>query len=304
MLKHSIFEGIKNLVRSFWLSITAIFIIFVSLTSVAFVSSLWVVVGYALRQFDSQAIILVFIKSNTVIEERVKMEGDIKGLSEVKSVVFIDKQKAEEELKTDPVALRSYTAYQKAESNSKNKTNPLLEYYKVTPTTVDTYNKVLDFIKQDKYSVLINEISGTQEYIDFLQKLYYWTAIIGFFLVVIFGLISILVMVNILRIAIYSRRDEIEIMRLVGATNAYIRGPFIAEGILYNFIASIFVFVLFIPAFMYVLPLLNQLFGISIGSDITGLTSGFYLSLTVTNILGLVVGGLSAMIATQRYLKL
>jgi cell division protein FtsX len=73
MLKHAIFEGARNLVRSFWLSVTAIFIITVSLTSVALVATLIVVTGFALRQFDSQALIYVYLNQGTSAESRELM---------------------------------------------------------------------------------------------------------------------------------------------------------------------------------------------------------------------------------------
>jgi cell division transport system permease protein len=307
MLKHSVLEGLRNLVRSFWLSITAIFIIFVSLTSVAFVSSLWVVLGYTLRQFDNQAIIYIDLKENTLTEARIQMEEELKNLPEVKEVLYIDSEKALQEYQKNPISGRSYEALKNAENTAKQK-NPnskiLSESYKITPKSSETYAVVEKALRQEKYKPIISNIQGTQEYIDALQRVYYLSGIGGTIIVVILSLISILVIINILRIAIYSRREEIEIMRLVGATNSYIRGPFIAEGIMYNFISSIFVFLLFIPLFSYITPMFNEIFGFDFSSSITGISSTLYLSLTLTNIVGLVIGGFSAMLATQRYLKL
>jgi cell division protein FtsX len=96
VFKHSILEGAKNLIRSFWLSITAIFIIFVSLTSVALVTSMWVATGIALRKLDTQAVLFVYLNKDIDPELKSSMNEDLKNYSEIKSVEFINKQQAEE----------------------------------------------------------------------------------------------------------------------------------------------------------------------------------------------------------------
>ena len=70
MFNHYFVEGLKNLIRSFWLSITAIFIITVSLMSVTLASSLWLITGFTLRQLDNQAIIYVYLKDGTSNESK------------------------------------------------------------------------------------------------------------------------------------------------------------------------------------------------------------------------------------------
>ncbi len=304
MLKHSVTEGLKNLIRSFWLSITAIFIIFVSLLSVAMMSSIWVVVGYTLKSFDNQSVVYIYIKKDAPATDRLQMEQDLKAQNEVKELIFIDSQRAEEEYKNNPFTSSSYDNLIRAQEQNGNKTKILKESFKVIPSNVNFYTNVEKFASQDKYKSVVSNVDGPKDFINFLQQAYYWTAIIGSALFIVFSAISTLVMVNILRIAIYSRREEIEIMRLVGATNNYIRGPFIAEGILYNFLASIFVFIIFIPMFNFLAPSLSALFNFNIAKDLTELSSSLYISLTITNILGLIIGGFSAMLATQRYLKL
>lgn len=304
MLKHSIFEGIKNLVRSFWLSITAIFIIFVSLTSVALVASLWVGAGFTLRQFDRQALIYVDLKDGVSSEARDSMQSDLRSLQQVNQISFIDKEQAQERLKSNAIAARSFDSIQRAGERTRNSVDFLKESFEIVPNRAEDYITIEEFLKQDKYLAIVDNVQGTQEYIEQLQRIYYWTGIIGAVLVIIFSLISILVMVNILRIAIYSRREELEIMRLVGATNSYIRGPFIAEGILYNFLASIFVFLIFIPLFLYLAPSLRDILGLGIDTESTALINNLYIALTITNVMGLAIGGFAAMLATQRYLKL
>lgn len=303
MLKHAIVEGSKNLIRSFWLSVTAVFIITVSLTSVALVASLWVVAGFTLRQFDNQAVIYVYIKDGVTKDTRDRMQQDLRNFSPIKESTFIDKNQAKVELANNPIVSGSISTLQGVADSSGNALNFLRESFKVVPTTSENYNTVISFVEREEYSGIVDEIQGTQDYINSLQRIYYWTAIIGIVLVAVFGSISILVMINVLRIAIYSRRDEIEIMRLVGATNNYIRGPFIAEGIFYNLLASLLVLAIFIPAFVGLAPQIKVYLGVDINANSGGLMSLLYLALLATNGTGIIIGGLTSLIGTQRYLR-
>ena len=248
MFKHAISEGIKNLLRSLGLSITAIFIITVSLGSVALVGSLWVAVGFSLRQLDNQAVINVFIKQDVSKENIDIMQKDLNEFPPVKEAKFLN---------------------------------------------------------QEKYKIIIEDIQGTKDYTDSLKNIYHWTGIVGIILITVFAMISMLIMVNILRIAIYSRRDEIEIMRLVGATNSYIRGPFIAEGVFYNLFASFFVAIIFVPLFVFFSPTIKLWLGVD---DLTtgsiSLINWLYLTIAAVVFMGTSVGALASFVATQRYLKL
>ena len=304
MFKHAISEGIKNLLRSLGLSITAIFIITVSLASVALVGSLWVAVGFSLRQLDNQAIISIWIKPDVAKESIDIMQKDLKEFKSIKEVKFLDIQASKDRLensKTVPDASKKLLELSKL--NNIN-LDLVRQSFIITPINTESYGAVTDFINQEKYKSIIEEIQGTQDYSNSLKNIYHWTGIIGIVLITVFAMISMLIMVNILRIAIYSRRDEIEIMRLVGATNNYIRGPFIAEGVFYNLFASLFVAVIFVPLFIIFSPNIKLWLGIDLNAGSISLINWLYLTIAAVVFLGTGVGALASFVATQRYLKL
>ena len=306
MFNHYFVEGLKNLIRSFWLSITAIFIITVSLLSVTMASSLWLVTGFTLRQLDSQAIIYVYLKDGTTDESKKIMENDLKASPDVKDVAFIDRSQAENELKNNVILADKIVNLENVAKKTKN-TNVLSFYkesFKITPTKSEKYDDVVSFVNQDKYVGITEEVQKVDDNTKKnLQQLYYWTTVVGAIFVIVFGLISILVMINILRLAIYSRRDEIEIMRLVGATNSYIRGPFIVEGLYYNVIAAIFVVLLFVPSMIFLSPYLNQILKVSVNTN-TNVNVYLYSGVAIINLTGIAIGVISSFIATQKYLRL
>lgn len=307
MFNHYFVEGLKNLIRSFWLSITAIFIITVSLMSVTLASSLWLITGFTLRQLDNQAIIYVYLKDGTSNESKNIMQNDLKINPDIKDVAFIDKTQAEGELKNNPILADKIVNLEKVAKKTNN--SDVLSFYKesfkITPIKSEKYDEVVSFVTQDKYTGITEDVQKVDDNTKKnLQQLYYWTTVVGAIFVVVFGLISILVMINILRLAIYSRRDEIEIMRLVGATNSYIRGPFIIEGMYYNLIASSIVVVVFVPSILFFSPYLKEVLKVSASSSASNINPYLFLGLAVINLSGITVGVVSSFFATQRYLKL
>lgn len=299
MIKHAIFEGFKNLVRSTWLSFTAISVLSVSLGSVALVSTLSTIVGFSVRQLDNQISIVAYFKEDIDQKAIDSTKSDLSKVTEIKTVKFINREDAQKRLQES-----STVADNLVKSLQKSNIKFALEYLEITPTSSETYNKVEDLLRSDAYKDTFSEVQATKNFIQNLQKIYNWTRIIGGALVVVFASISILVMSNILRIAIYSFRDEIEIMRLVGATNNYIRAPFIAEGAYFNLIAALLVVVLFVPSLNALIPQIELWLQIKVTSNSSALIYQIYLSLALTIFSGILVGVLTSYAATQKYLKL
>jgi cell division transport system permease protein len=300
MIKHAILGGFKNLVRSFWISATAITVLTVSLSSVAFVASLSTVVGFTLRQFDNQISVLAYFRDDveqSTIDTTIK---EIKSTPDVKSIKLVTKEEAKKELANSEAGKKTLETIKE-----NNGGNPLLNYLNISPNNTESYSKIIDTLNSDRYKSLWDgQIENKKDFINNLQKIYRWTNIGGFALVIIFALVSILVMANILRITIYGRKDEIEIMRLVGGTNGYIRGPFIFEGALYNIIASLIVIVIFVPSISLLIPWIENYLKISTSQYTSALILQMYLSVAGTIVLGMLVGVITAYFATKRYLKL
>ena len=305
MFKHAIFEGLKNLLRSFWLSFTAIFIITVSLFAVSLATNIWIITGFALRRLDSQLVIYVDLKEDITPEARKQLDGDLRGNGDIKDVKFVSREEASENLKKNAVVGKVITTLETTSRNTKNSDalNFYTESYRLTPSSNEKYSAVSTFISQSKYGGIIKSVGKLDDFQKNLEKLYYWTAVIGTICVVVFGTVSILVMINILRIAIYSRRDEIEIMRLVGATNEYIRWPFIMEGIFYNLLSAIVVGAIFIPSVYFLIPGLVRFLEVPADSVMT-MMNYLYGGFVGIILISLAISFLSSYSATQRYLKL
>ena len=119
--------------------------------------------------------------------------------------------------------------------------------------------------------------------------------------VIIFGSISVLIVFNTIRMAVFSRSKEIEIMKLIGATPNYIRGPFLVEASLYGFIAGVMAFCV---AYSLLVSLLSNINGIQTAETVRFFSAHWFLVLIGTIVAGVVIGLLSSLLAMAKYLRL
>jgi cell division transport system permease protein len=123
----------------------------------------------------------------------------------------------------------------------------------------------------------------------------------GLVISLILAIIVFLVTFNSIRLAIYSSREEINVMKLVGASNWFIRGPFILEGLLYGIIATVITIIVLYPAFYFVSPKLSGFLPIG---DIFIYFRANVLALSVLLLgISVVLGISSSFIAVRKYLK-
>jgi cell division transport system permease protein len=293
MFKRFIVEGLKNSTRSIWLSITAIMVLTVSFASIVLIITMSVTVGYTVRNLDKLVSFPAFFKE-TIVEEQINNNiiPQLKTIPNVKNIEYFNKEKARKVLETGSTGFVSN--YLKQDENLD------WRYVLITPDKSENYQTVVTAIKEGKFKDVFDDIPSDPQFIDNLITFYSWINIIGIAMIIIFGIISVLVMSNILRMTIYNHRDEIEIMRLVGATNNYIRGPFVTQGIIYNLISALIVVSLFVIFFNFANPFLKSYLGITSESD---LLVQIYLAMLIS-----VVGNIGLGIATtyasiQKYLK-
>ena len=125
---------------------------------------------------------------------------------------------------------------------------------------------------------------------------------LGLVLSAILIILSLIITFNTIRLAIYTARDEISVMRLVGASSAYVRGPFVVEGILYGVVAGLIVLILFYPLTLWVGPFTERFFGATNIFDYYVSNFGHVFLIILGS--GLILGAVSSYFAVRRYLKI
>ncbi|HET9411561.1 MAG TPA: permease-like cell division protein FtsX, partial [Candidatus Saccharimonadales bacterium] len=184
--------------------------------------------------------------------------------------------------------------------------NPLPASLRVYVNDTNKLGDISALVNQDKYKpwqAREASISGSRKNtIESLARAAQFSEIAGLSISALFLVISIMIIFNTIRMAIFNRRDEIEIMKLIGAEKSFIRGPFIVEASLYGVIAAIIS-----VAFMYAALTIAGPGITSAGIEVGGATKFFtdwpVLVFGGQILVGIFIGMLSSLLAMRRYLK-
>jgi len=137
--------------------------------------------------------------------------------------------------------------------------NPLPDSFEIkVAETAD----VPDLVRRLEADRAVGSVSSGQEWVTNILRCISFTRCVGFVLVVVLGLASLLIVANTIWLTVYARRDEISIMRLVGATNWFIRTPFLIEGLLAGVAGALLSFALLVVGYRF---FLGQIQGLSLG---------------------------------------
>ena len=181
--------------------------------------------------------------------------------------------------------------------------NPLLASLDIKAKDPKQYAAIAAYLNNESLQPLIEKVSyaQNQEMIDRLINIIDTAQRGGIILTIIVALIAVLVAFNTIRLAIYTNRETIGVMRLVGASNNLIRGPYIMEGILYGLLAGIVSFVLIVPLAFYTSPYIAKFIP---EMNLQNYFAGNFLKLLGYQIIfGIILGTVSSFIAVRRYLR-
>src|SRR3989338_7138997 len=186
--------------------------------------------------------------------------------------------------------------------------NPLGAKLNIRAKDPGQYENIAKFLQnQSALSVgntsIIDKVNYYQnkEAIDRLTSIINSSNRLGFVLTIFLVVISVLITFNTLRLVIYMSRDEISVMRLVGASRNYIRGPFFVAGAIYGFISAVITLIIFYPVTLLLGGTTEQFF---IGLNIFQYyTANFGQIFAIITLSGVAIGSISSYLATRKYLK-
>jgi cell division transport system permease protein len=291
--------GFQRFTRNGWLSTITIAIMFLALIVFGGVNIFNVLSKTALNSIQDRIDISVFFKKETSEDEILKVQSIIKNLPEVKSTEYISRDKAleifKEQHKDDE------TISQAIEQVGEN---PLLASINIKAYDPKQYQMIASFLSGDEFKNDIEKISYDERsanMIDRLIKIIDTTTLFGLIVTAFLTLLAVLVTFTAIGLVIYSSRDEIAIMRLVGSSNFFTSGPYIVEGIIYGLIAAILSTLVLWPIVYFASPYvkvfipemnLRQYF-----------TSHFFVILLQQILFGIAVGIIASAIAVRKYLR-
>ena len=297
-LKRSLKEGWTVFVRNSWLSVATISVLFLSLYIVGSTLLIGMVAKELVGNIEKNVSISVYFKPD-VSEERInQIKDEIKKGGKVYSIDYISKDQALEkfssENKDNPVIAGALKEIGE---------NPLLSSLVVRANNQADYSQLAEEI-ENNYKDDINNINygKNKDVIEKLNKITSSAKKVGLILGIVFVAIAILITFNTIRLSLFVRRKEFDIMRLVGASNLYIKAPSIFEGIFYGVFASILAILAVVATAYTAMPMVIK--GLITKDQIIN----FYLNNLlfiggVILVVGLLIGIVSSMIAIKKYLK-
>jgi cell division transport system permease protein len=296
--------GTNNFVRNAWLSAAAMAVMIITLSIVLFSVIANATFSYTVQQIRDKIDISVYLKDNVTEAQRTDLTNDLKKLENVRAVNFISKDQA---LKNYVEQNKDNIDLQLAISQTDN---PLPASLEVKLNDPDHIESIKSFLEKSEIKDLQSDetsYSGDRkEAIDKIAKATSFIRKAGIAGVLIFAFISVLIIFNTIQMAIFNRRDELSIMRLLGASRWYIRGPFLVESLLIGVASAIVSVVLCNAVFSVASSTLNaSSFGLL---DITYASKyfadHFWIIVGSQLSLGILIGVGSSFVATQRYLRM
>lgn len=294
--------GFQNFWRNVWLSLVTILIVVLNLFLMSVITGLNVVGHQALTAVKTKIDLSVYFTSTTSEQRVAEVQQELKQLPEVQSIRLVSRDEHLEALrKSQPNNSLVNEAIKQLGDN------PLGAGLVITAKTLDGYGAIAKAIQSDKYSTIVentgNEFATNQTVIAKLSLIVNRVQLATLWLTGLFALIAFLMIYNTIRITIYSHREEIGIMKLVGASDAFVRGPFVVTSILYGLVASLLTTLLLIPILTVTNPFFAQFFA---GYDVNVLAyfqSHALIILGFEVLAGVVISMFSSVLAIGRYLR-
>lgn len=307
----SIQTDYRRIIRSgglaFWrnklVSASSLLIMTITLIVAGALILLNALLNFSLAQIQDRVDVNVYFYPDISEQSILSVQEKLNALPEVARVTYTSREEAivrfQERHQDDYLTLQALKELDE---------NPLGASLSIKATDSEQYEAIARLFDED--STLITDVNSVvekvnfyqnKEIIDRLNQLITTVRNLGIAITVFFGLISIIITLNTVRLTIYTAREEIGVMRLVGAEARYVRGPFIVTGMLYGGIAAVLSTIILYPVTLFIGRKTETFFG---GLDIfhyyTGNIIQFFIILLV---IGSLLGMIASLVAVHKYLK-
>ncbi len=289
--------GWNNFKRQGFLSFATSLIIFIV---VALATSLYFFekgVSFASDKIRDKMDVSVYFKENVTRENILEIREKVIKMPEVRSVEYVSAEDAYESF----VKNHQKDAY--LQSLQAIQINPFSASLMIKTNKTEDYKVVAEYFKTEDMVPFVREVNDYKRglVIEKFSNIANTIEKIGFSLTIFLSLVAIIIAYNTVRLSIYSQRTEIKVMHLVGAKNNFIRWPFLVQGALCGFFASLICFIVFCALFYF---LKGNLASLAEGFDIYAIyMSNILLVIAIQFGVGIGLGLISSYFAVRKYLK-
>lgn len=288
----------QSIIRNWWLSVATVLIVFLSVLTFTGIRLFSYSVTRTVAMLRERVDISIYFNKDVPESEIFQVQTELEGVSQVKSVSYVSQDDAlkffQEKQKYNPAIFKAIEVLG---------TNPLSPSLSIKAKNDKDYQSILDYISKSGFKdrlITINyeENQRVVQKLDSLNKAIQLAAIS---ISVLLVSIAILINFNTIRLAIYTAKDEIRAMKLVGAPNWFVRGPFLFEGAIYGIVASILtLLVTSAIVFVFSPKLESALPGLGLGGYYWSSLGWIFLLQTL---FGIAIGLISSFVAMNKYLE-
>ena len=228
-LKYLTKEGFRNLWTNRMMSIASVAVLMSCLILIGSATMIFLNIDTLLAKIEEENVVMVYVKDDTTDEELAQMEDDINALDNIGAVEFVAKEDAwAEQLDTMEEAQAEF--FTKVSNDI-----PLPDAYKVTVKDLNHFDKTVNELnKIDNIDIIRQNKDLAQKLVAIRQGI----SVIAIVIVAVLFAISLFIISNTIKLTVYSRRLEISIMKSVGATNGFVRFPFVVEGMILGILSG------------------------------------------------------------------
>jgi len=258
-----------------------------------------------ITSLEEKVDISVYFKAGSPEMEILALQENLQNNADVSSVRYISQDEAlrvfKERHASDDLVLQSLDVVE---------TNPFSASLEIKAKDTSKYGDISKFLESNSAANLIDENPDGEKKITYRQNqaaieklatILTTAKFAGFGVSLMLAIIAIMVAYNTVRLAIYNSKDEISVMQLVGASYAFIRGPFLVEGVMYGLLSSIFTIAVFYPMFWWAGQKTSSIFG---GLNVFSYFTANILEISLILVgVGLFLGVFSSAIAIRKYLR-
>lgn len=248
--------SLQDVGRNIWLSIATITILLLALFSINILMTVSVVSDSAAKAVQEKVDISLYLKAEAPENEILALRDNIASSERVKEVIYISREQAltdfREKYKNNQEILAALKELGR---------NPLSPSFIIIPLSLEDAEMLVNELKALEAPIIESrDFSDNTVVLEKINNITKRVNEVGLFVIAIFILTSLLVVYNTVRVAIYTHRQEIEIMRLVGASNAFVYLPYVVSALIYAIVSTIIIILLFYPFLSILQPYLEVFF--------------------------------------------
>ena len=295
--------GLIGFIRNGFVSLAAVLIMTITLFVLASVVIFGAALQSTLEQLTENVDVTVYFLADAPEKDVMDIKTSLEALPEVALVTYTTSEESfaafRERHKNDRLTIQALDELED---------NPLGASLGVRAKQTSQYESIAAFLESrqalgDSVGASIDKVNFSQNKaaIDRLTTIIQTSERVGYVVALILALSSLLIAFNTIRLAIYTARDEIGVMNLVGAGHWYVRGPFMVAGILYGVVSGLLVLLLLYPIMLWLGPGSERFLGTF--NVFTYYTGSFFFLFFIIMGSGITLGALSSYLAVRRYLR-